>query len=68
MLNKNKLRARMVEVGYTQDKLAKETGISYTSLSRKMNGVTSFDVDEADRICEVLGIVAGVEKAEIFLA
>jgi hypothetical protein len=38
------------------------------TLSAKMNGRSQFDCEDADVICDVLNIIAPVEKAEIFLA
>ena len=68
MLNRNLLRAAMVAKGYTQEELAKKIGVSANTLSSRMLGVSSFNVDEIDKICEVLGITSNEQKVDIFLA
>lgn len=48
--------------------LAAKTGISLSSFYRKINGESSFDLLEVDRICGVLEIKEPAVKAEIFLS
>lgn len=67
-MNKNLLRAKIVSAGYTQNKLAKEIGISQNTLSAKINGKSPFDILEIDKICAALKILSGKEKADIFLS
>lgn len=52
----NKLKAKMVEMGYTQIKLAKEMGITVQSLNSKLNGRSGFSLDEAISITKILQI------------
>ena len=54
--NYSKLRGRIKECGYTQDKLAQEIGINKSSLSCKLNGKYDFTSKEIDCICKVLDI------------
>lgn len=68
MLNKNLLRSAIARNGYTQEMLAKMLGISANTLSSRMNGDSSFSIDEVDKICAILGIVSNSEKINIFLA
>lgn len=73
MVNVNKLKARMVLMGYTQKALVaemKKHGVrtSENTLSAKMNGNSQFDCEDADVICDILKLIAPAEKAEIFLA
>ena len=68
MLNKNLLRSAIARNGYTQEMLAKMLGISANTLSSRMNGDSSFNIDEVDKICEILGIISNSEKIDIFLA
>lgn len=68
MMQANILRARMVEAGYTQRSLAKEINMSENSLSSKLSGRSSFDVDEAVTICNVLNIRDYRDRANIFLS
>lgn len=72
MVDVNKLRSRMVLMGYTQKSLVAEMierGVPTTerTLSNKMNGKTKFNCDDADVICDILGLEASEEKADIFL-
>ena len=73
MVNVNKLKARMVLMGYTQKSLVTEMtqrGVktSENTLSSKMQGKSQFDCVDADVICEILEVNDPAEKAEIFLA
>ena len=73
MVDVNKLKARMVLMGYTQKSLVVEMtkrGVktSENTLSSKMNGKSQFDCDDADVICEILKVDDPAARAEIFLA
>ena len=73
MVDVNRLRSRMVLMGYTQKTLVDEMNArgvktSVNTFSSKMNGRSQFDCDDADVICDILGIEHPAEKAEIFLA
>ena len=73
MVDTNKLKARMVLNGYTQRTLAREMSVrgvktSEKTLSYKMTAKSQFDCEDADVICEILGVQAPAERAEIFLA
>ena len=50
-MNSNLLRGKIAEKGYTQEKLAKEVGIS-----RKLLGKREFTLTEVVSICKVLDI------------
>ena len=73
MVDVNKLKARMVLMGYTQKSLVTEMtkrGVKTTenTLSAKMNGRSQFDCDDADVICDILQVTDMADRAEIFLA
>ena len=73
MVDVNKLRSRMVLMGYTQKTLVAEMtnrGVktSENTLSSKMNGRSQFDCIDADVICEILEVHDPADRAEIFLA
>lgn len=55
-MNANLLRAKMKELGKTQEEVAVASGISKNSLSRKLNGKRDFRLSEVERICVVLKI------------
>lgn len=55
-MNANILKGKMAEKGYSQERLAKEIGISTNSMSRKILGERQFRLGEVIRICDVLDI------------
>lgn len=72
MVDVNKLRSRMVLMGYTQKSLVakmNERGIKTTenTFSSKMNGRSQFDCEDADVICDILKLEDPADKADIFL-
>lgn len=73
MVDVNRLRSRMVLMGYTQKNLVAEMnarGVKTTenTFSSKMNGRSQFDCDDADIICEILKVKNPEDRAAIFLA
>lgn len=55
MINANKIRARIVELGMNQKQVAAQIGMSEKTFSIKMNN-GKFGLDEADKMIEVLKI------------
>lgn len=51
-----KVKGRLAEMNYTQEKLAEELDLSVVSLNAKLNGKVDFKVGEAQKICKVLKI------------
>ena len=73
MVDVNRLRSRMVLMGYTQKSLVaemNERGVKTTenTFSSKMTGKSQFDCEDADVICDILEVHDPAEKAVIFLA
>jgi len=58
----------MVLEGYSQRKLAKETGIGVNVLNKKIHNNGVFRCDEVDKICKVLNITSTDDKCNIFFA
>ena len=56
MFDYSKLFGRMRELGYTQEKLAREIGINESTLNAKLNNKGYFNNNLIDKICEVLNI------------
>ena len=56
MFDYSKLLGRMRELGYTQEKLAREIGINESTLNAKLNNKGFFNNNIIDKICEVLNI------------
>jgi hypothetical protein len=72
MVDVNKLKSRMVLMGYTQKSLVaemKKRGVktSENTFSSKMNGKSQFDCVDADVICDILEVKDSAERADIFL-
>lgn len=67
VINALKLKAAIVEAGYTQQSLAEKLKMSPNTLSFKISGKSTFDIEEATKICSILGIEDGEKKAAIFL-
>ena len=59
----NKLKGVMREKNYSQNKLAKQIGITTQSLNAKLNGRSQFTIEEAINIIAVLKII---KPEEIF--
>lgn len=57
MTDTNKLKAKIVESGLTQAKVAKMLGISCQSLSYKINNKVDFKATEINNLCGILGIL-----------
>lgn len=68
MLNKNLFKSAIARSGLTQGKLASHIGMSENTLSSRINGTSCFNIDEIDKICDVLGINSNAEKCDIFLS
>ena len=73
MVDINKIKSLMVLAGYNQTTLTaacKEKGYktSENTINAKLNNRSRWTCDDADMICDVLGICDPAEKAEIFLA
>lgn len=56
MVNANKLKGRIVELGLTQKDIAKALSIALPTASQKINNVRAMDINEAFKIAEVLKI------------
>lgn len=66
MINTKLLKSYFVKNGLTQEDVAKQIGISYQSLSDKINNKVQFKVNEVFSLCEILNI--NVDKDVIFFA
>lgn len=73
MVDINKLKARMVLMGYNQrtfTKACREKGyqISENTVNAKFTRKSPWTIDDADMACDVLEIHEPAEKVAIFLA
>lgn len=59
MVNTNKLKGRMKELGITQADVAECLGIAQPTANQKLNNIRSFDLEEAEKLSAMLHIGAG---------
>lgn len=57
-MNTLKLRAKIVEKGLTQDKIAKKMGISLQSFNAKLNGRSSWTLENILKLKEILNLTS----------
>lgn len=56
MLNANKIKGRMRELGITQADVAKFLNVAQPTVNQKINNIRPFDLDEAEKFSNLLGI------------
>lgn len=66
MVNTRKVKARIIELGLTQDVIAKNMGINYATLNLKLNNSRRLYIDEVAKLCEILGIKTQKELHDYF--
>ena len=66
MVNTNKLKGRMKELEITQADVAKSLGIAQPTANQKLNNIRSFDLEEAEKLSDMLHIEAGEFGAYFF--
>lgn len=59
MVNSNKLKGRMKELSLTQADVAKHLGLASPTVSQKLNNVRPFNLEEAEKLSELLSLDAG---------
>ena len=67
MLQKNILKSKMILQEKTQSEMAKILGLSLVSVSKKINGVIKFNLEEVKKIKEYLNLT-DEEINQIFLS
>ena len=68
MVDSGKIKALMLERGYSQRTLSTKMGMSVNSLNSKINNKNTFSVDEASKLCDLLKIVDCESRCRIFFA
>lgn len=56
MVNTKKIKARMIEFGFTQKDLAKALDIATPTMSQKLNNIRPMYLKEADILADILKI------------
>lgn len=64
MVNSNKLKGRLTELGLTQKSLSEYLGLSQPTINQKINNIRPMDLNEAEKIAELLKISA--EEFQIY--
>lgn len=59
MVNSDKLKGLMREKRITQADIAKELDIKPCTVNQKINNIRGMDLDEAEKICDMLDIDVG---------
>lgn len=61
MTNSNKLKAKIIECGYSVKDVAEKIGIQPRTLSRKIHNKSKFKTSEVSELCILLGITNIIE-------
>ncbi|MDO4302113.1 MAG: helix-turn-helix transcriptional regulator [Clostridia bacterium] len=56
MVNTRKIKARLTELGLTQDDLAAKLGLATCTVSQKLNNIRPLKLSEANEIAKILKI------------
>lgn len=67
MINSNKIKGRMAELGITQKDVSKALDIAPPTVSQKINNVRPMDLNEAEALAKMLKIQPG-EFAKYFFS
>lgn len=67
MVNSNKIKGRMKEKEITQADVARHLKIAQPTVNQKINNIRPFDLEEAEKLSDMLGICSG-EFGEYFFA
>ena len=67
MVNSNKIKGRLVELGLTQKDVSTALNIAQPTANQKINNVRPMDLNEAERLSELLKI-SPEEFREYFFA
>ena len=65
-VNTCKVKARILELGLTQEGVAKDMGIDYATLNLKINNKRRIYMDEVATLCKILDIKNPPELKEYF--
>lgn len=66
MINSRKIKARMLELGLTQNDVANHLSIDKVTLNLKLNNKRRFYVDEVGKLCKALNITTSEELNDFF--
>lgn len=56
MINSNKIKGRIVELGMTQAEVARLLNLAQPTITQKINNIRPMDLQEAEKLCDILHI------------
>jgi cytidylate kinase len=65
-MNTKKLKMKIIDSGIKYKVIAKNLGLSYYGLQKKVNNETEFKASEIKKLCKMLNITDSKIKEEIF--
>ena len=65
--NESRLKAKLVEMGFSYEYCANELGISKNTFTKKINNVEKFSIPQANKLAEILKL-SQEEKVLIFFS
>ena len=66
MVNSRKVKSRILELGLTQESIARDMSLDYSTLNLKLNNKRRIYFDEIVRLCEILNITTSRELKDYF--
>lgn len=66
LVNTQKVKARIIELGLTQEGVAQEMGLNYVTLNLKINNKRRIYLDEVIKLCKILKVTTSKELKELF--
>ena len=67
MVDNKKIQKLLIDREKNNRQLAEYMGITPQALNKKIRGISKWTIDDADLVCDFLGVTDPVEKAGIFL-
>lgn len=66
LLNSHKIKTRIFELGLTQEKVADDMSLDYSTFNLKVNNKRRIYADEVAKLCKILHISTSAELKEYF--
>jgi transcriptional regulator with XRE-family HTH domain len=66
LINAHKIKTRIYELQLTQDEIAKEMSLDYSTVNAKLSGKRRIYIDEVAKLCKILHITTSAELKEYF--
>lgn len=66
MINTSKIKARIIELGLTQEEIANKMGMDYSTFNLKINKKRRMYIDEVTKLAKILGIKHSIDLKDYF--